>query len=82
MTLHPSTQNRPTREVVGDELDAKYSNKVSAAQLRIETHLTRLLLSQVLPGVGLCICVYDIKSIGDAIIIPGDGNAYTEGEPG
>lgn len=34
---------------------------------------------QVLPGVGLCICVYDIKSIGDAIIIPGDGNAYTEG---
>ena len=40
---------------------------------------------QILPGVGLCICVYELTEVGDAIIIPGDGCAYTEGacgEPG
>ena len=31
VTLHPSTQNRSTKEVVGDELDAKYANNVSTA---------------------------------------------------
>jgi DNA-directed RNA polymerase III subunit RPC8 len=33
----------------------------------------------VVPNVGLCICLYDLGAIGDALVVPGDGCMHMRG---
>ena len=41
----------------------------------IERELNRKLANKVVPGVGLCIAVFDILEMGDSYVLPGDGAA-------
>ena len=33
--------------------------------------------NQVIPNVGLCVCVYELESYGDALLYPGDASTHT-----
>ena len=46
--------------------------------MAIDTLLLLLLLlaTQILPNVGLCVCIYDFEEIGDAYIYPSEGAAH------
>jgi len=46
-------------------------------QVALQRTLNEKLANKVVPGVGLCICLYDMVSIGDSFILPGDGAAHT-----
>uniref|UniRef100_A0A1I7V004 RNA_pol_Rbc25 domain-containing protein n=2 Tax=Caenorhabditis tropicalis TaxID=1561998 RepID=A0A1I7V004_9PELO len=46
----------------------------SDQQMVIKKRLNERLANKVVPDLGLCICVYDIKEIGDSYILPGEGD--------
>lgn len=43
--------------------------------------LNKKLANRVVLGVGLAVCFYDFESIGDSLILPGDGASHTKGSP-
>ncbi|EDV27426.1 uncharacterized protein TRIADDRAFT_53108 [Trichoplax adhaerens] len=47
----------------------------------IEEQLNKKFANKVVHNVGLCIGVYDILSISDSYVLPGDGSSFTSGYP-
>ncbi|CAG0905665.1 unnamed protein product [Cyprideis torosa] len=43
----------------------------------VESELNRKFANKVIPGIGLCISVFDILQMDDSFIIPGDGGSHT-----
>ncbi|XP_031569933.1 DNA-directed RNA polymerase III subunit RPC8-like [Actinia tenebrosa] len=46
-------------------------------QEAVENKLNKKFANKVVHNVGLCIVLYDILSIGDSYIVPGDGSSHT-----
>ncbi|KAK9479192.1 RNA polymerase III subunit Rpc25-domain-containing protein [Lipomyces japonicus] len=42
----------------------------------VEDEINGKYANKVVQGVGLCVCVYDVVTIGDGLIRPGDGSSY------
>jgi DNA-directed RNA polymerase subunit E'/Rpb7 len=54
---------------------SKFGEDVAPA---VTQEIDGLYANKVIPGVGLCICVLDLESVGSASIFPGDGSAHAD----
>ncbi len=54
---------------------SKFGEDVAPA---ITQEIDSLYANKVLPGLGLCICVLDLETVGAASVFPGDGSAHAD----
>ncbi len=72
--IAPHNFNKDRNLCIMDELNQKYSNKVSCHTSRSTN------AHQVVYNVGLCIALFDVLKVGDEFIFPGDGGAHIQVE--
>lgn len=65
-------------QVLEDEINALYSNKVRCAAFRGPRRSSPRRM-QVIAGVGLCIALYDLVEVGEQLLYPGDAAAHIAG---
>lgn len=85
LRLPPHLLNRPLNEALKEQLDSIFLDKVSLSTsyflsmfLRLLTRFDSARLCQVIDKIGLCVSIYDIRSINGGFIFPSDGaSTYT-----
>lgn len=77
--IHAGDLNKPSKQAIEDNINAKYSNKVSYEIYILDVEFITNIFMQVIQKVGLCISLYDLLSASEGLIGHGTGIVNVNG---